>query len=91
MRLFLASDEEKAAISKASGSWPDVLSFLSWETELDVLDSLREMLERKLDMVTRPTTSSAEQNKVRPQVRAMIEEYRKGTLVSSALVLEPVA
>lgn len=63
------------------------IDFVSWENEMDMLDSLRSMMEMKLDNLikgreggmTREAEAEGEMT-VRDEVRKMIEIYKDGML-----------
>lgn len=80
LRLFLSSPEERESIEtfvtgKEKVDWKEILEFVSWENELDVLSMLEEMLETKLELLN----SVEEAGKlVRKDVEASITEYRSG-------------
>lgn len=88
LRLFLASPEEKETIEAtlAQGNrWEEVLGFVGWENELDVLSSLEDMLEHKLALVR--SGEDFDGPGIRDDVRAMVVEYRAGQveILESAL------
>lgn len=72
MRALLAQQEE---LEDNDGS----LDFLSWENELDVLTMLEDMLVVKLERTRKGSVALEDPPEVvRPDVLAMIREYRKG-------------
>lgn len=84
MRLFMASDEDVEAFNVngkgGSVAWEEVLGFLGWENELDVLDALQGMLEMKLGGLKRGERAAIEvdDNQVRSGIRENVDEYRRG-------------
>lgn len=82
MRLFMAGGEEEfesveAGVKKGKG-WEEVLGFLGWENELDVLDALEGMLESKLQGLRSGAEAAKGVQGVREGVRETVDEYRRG-------------
>ncbi|GAA5910166.1 hypothetical protein JCM8208_006747 [Rhodotorula glutinis] len=83
MRLLVAQPDELDEVKTRSGvggetdAWKEVVGFLSWENELDVLDALEGMLESKLDAL-RQGAAGASAEGVRAEVAQMVDVYRQG-------------
>ncbi|BGP14819.1 hypothetical protein JCM10213v2_002774 [Rhodosporidiobolus nylandii] len=80
MRLLVASGEEVAEVDAASQDgkgWDEAVGFISWENELDVLDTLEGMLHGKLAALV---NAGEPEGEVREDVREMVEIYRQGQI-----------
>ncbi|GAA5920831.1 hypothetical protein JCM1841_005116 [Sporobolomyces salmonicolor] len=85
MRLLVASAEEVEELVQARqeserGAWEQVVGFVSWENELDVLDALEGMLQSKLQGLESADASSHAAQGVRPDVAEMVRIYRRGQI-----------
>ncbi|GAA6008631.1 hypothetical protein JCM10207_007185 [Rhodosporidiobolus poonsookiae] len=81
----LAVEDELSLDDEYPGTWEDVLGFVGWENELNVLDALEGMLESKLNGLQ---TSGEASGEVRPDVREMVETYRESQMSILTAALE---
>ncbi|GEM06633.1 lysine methyltransferase [Rhodotorula toruloides] len=81
MRLLLAQpveiEEIEERVQSGAEGWSEVLGFVGWENELDVLDMLGTMLDSKAEALTAgPVDVTGEE--IRPEVMEMVDIYRQG-------------
>lgn len=88
MRVLLANEEELDAVEAALTSGGDdaekaavALDFISFETELDMLDQLESMLSGKLSVL--PAGGQGPADSVRAEVKRMVDVYRQGGVYRS--------
>ncbi|GAA6063235.1 hypothetical protein JCM10212_005842 [Sporobolomyces blumeae] len=76
----LASDVKTRKAREGKVEWRDVVGFLGWENELDVLDLLEGMLESKLEALAAVDVDAEAGAGVRDDVKEMIKVYRQGQI-----------